>query len=640
MNIELPRKHLDLSSAIAEGDIRCLLMVLVHMTGDEKWLEPPYLPKRDIRLIPDPEAGVTREIQDEIRAAVLNLCANGTPKPVITDPGEELLLRMMRACLGENVAPEYAPLMREEMGFVAREARWTARPSDEKLADQHVLIVGAGVCAIALGVALGHLGIPYTIVEKNEELGGTWWINRYPGCGVDTPNHSYSYSFGSRNAWTRYFCQREELLGYLLKVVREYDIRQHVRLNTELVASRWDEGRRRWISTLKTARGEETFESTALVSAIGQLNDPLPARFEGDENFRGLKVHSALWSDDVNVEGKHVAVIGTGATSMQLVPAIAGRAASVTVYQRSAQWARPVKGYADPISEGARWLLAHLPFYVQWYRFNMFWRYGDGLLPFLRKDPAWPHPERAVNKGNDRHRQELTDFILSELQGRPDLIEKCVPTYPPYGKRILLDNNWFKTLTRPNVELVTDKIDHFAADGIVTADGTSRQHDVIVISTGFKVSEMAARLNITGRDGKNLKQAWRDDNPTAYLGLTVPDFPNLFLMLGPNSGPAHGGSVIFQSECQSRYISACLVDMIERDIAAIDVHPDAHDAYIRDVDAEHEQMIWTHPGMSTYYRNSSGRVFSAMPWRFVDYWKMTHDPDFTQYRKTKSRQDS
>jgi 4-hydroxyacetophenone monooxygenase len=636
MNIESPRRPLDLASAIAEADIRCLLMVLVHMTGDERWLEPPYLPKRDIRLIPDPEAGVPKEVQDEIRAAVVKLFAEGAPRPVIGDPGEELLLKMMRACLGENVTPEYAPLMREEMGFVSREARWTKQPSDEKLAEQHVLIVGAGVCAIALGVALGHLGIPYTIVEKNAELGGTWWINRYPGCGVDTPNHSYSYSFGSGNAWTRYFCQREELLDYLLKVADEYDIRKHLRVNTELTASRWDDRKRRWISTLKTGNGEETFESTALVSAIGQLNDPSRAHFKGEENFKGAILHSALWSDDVKLDGKHVAVIGTGATSMQLVPAIAGRVASVTVYQRSAQWARPVKGYADPISEGARWLLAHLPFYVQWYRFNMFWRYGDGLLPFLRKDPAWPHPERAVNKGNDRHRQELTDFILTELKDRPDLISKCVPTYPPYGKRILLDNNWFKTLTRDNVELVTDPIDHFDRDGIVTADGERRPADVIVVATGFKVTEMAARLNISGRDGKNLREAWANDNPTAFLGLTVPDFPNFFCMLGPNAGPAHGGSVIFQSECQSRYISACLVDMIEHDVAAIDVRPDVLDDYVRKVDAEHEGMIWTHPGMSTYYRNSSGRVFSAMPWRFVDYWRMTHDPDLGQYRLTKA----
>jgi 4-hydroxyacetophenone monooxygenase len=635
MNIELPRPH-DLASAIAEGDIRCLLMVLVHMTGEARWLEPPYLPKRDIRLIPDPEAGVPQDIQDEIRAAVVKLFAEGTPTPVITDPGDELLLRMMRACLGENVAPEYAPLMREEMGFVPREARWSKRPSDGKLAGQHVLIVGAGVCAIALAVALGHLGIPYTIVEKNAELGGTWWINRYPGCGVDTPNHSYSYSFGARNAWTRYFCQREELLGYLMKVADEYGIRKHLRLNTELTSSRWDEAKRRWISTLRTGDGEEIFESTALVSAIGQLNDPSRAHFKGEEEFIGTILHSALWSEDIDVSGKHVAVIGTGATSMQLVPAIADRVASVTVYQRTAQWARPVKGYSDDITAGAQWLLAHLPFYAKWYRFNMFWRYGDGLLPFLRKDPAWPHPERAVNKGNDRHRQELTDFILSELKDRPDLGEKCVPTYPPYGKRILLDNNWFKTLTKDNVALVTGAIDHFDRDGIVTADGVHRPADIIVIATGFKVTEMAARLDITGRDGKNLRDAWANDNPTAFLGLTVPDFPNLFCMLGPNSGPAHGGSVIFQSECQSRYISACLVEMIEHDVAAIDVRQEVLDDYVRKVDAEHEAMIWTHPGMSTYYRNRSGRVFSAMPWRFVDYWRMTHDPDFRQYRLTKA----
>jgi 4-hydroxyacetophenone monooxygenase len=636
MTIEMRRRTLDLASAIAEGDIRCLLMVLVHMTGNERWLEAPYRPGRDVRLIPDPDAGLPASIQREIRAAIVDLFKSGDPTPILTDPGNDLILKMMRACLGENVAPEYAALMREEMAFVPREVRWRKRPSDAALAQQHVLIVGAGVCAIALGVALGHLDIPYTIVEKNAELGGTWYINRYPGCGVDTPNHSYSYSFGSRHAWTRYFCQREELLDYLKKVAAEYGIRDHLRLNTRLTSSRWDEGKRRWISTLRTNDGEATFESTALVSAIGQLNDPSRAHFRGEEAFGGLILHSALWSDDIDVSDKRVAVIGTGATAMQLVPSIVDKVASVSVYQRSAQWARPVKGYCDPITDGAQWLLAHLPFYVKWYRFNMFWRYGDGLLPLLRKDPAWPHPERAVNKGNDRHRQELTDFILSELKHRPDLIAKCVPTYPPYGKRILLDNGWFRTLTKENVELVTDTIEHFASDGIVTADGTLRLADIIVIATGFKVTEMTARLNITGRRSKNLRETWAGDNPTAYLGLTVPDFPNLFCMLGPSSGPAHGGSVIFQSECQSRYISTCLVEMIECGLAAIDVRQDVHDDYIRKVDAEHEAMIWTHPGMTTYYRNKNGRVFSAMPWRFVDYWAMTHDPDFSQYRLTEA----
>jgi 4-hydroxyacetophenone monooxygenase len=633
MNIATTPNQFDLPSAIEQADIRVLLMVLVHMTGDMRWMEPPYTPRRDVRLIPDPRAGLPESIQAEIRETAVKIL-RGNPQPVITDPGNDLMQRMMSATLGEKVAPEYAPMIREEMGLVERDAKWTTRPPAEKLQDRHVLIVGAGVCAIALGVALNRLGIPYTIVDKEDEIGGTWYVNRYPGCGVDTPNHSYSYSFGPRNRWTRYFSQQQEILDYLKNIADQFGVREHVRLNTRLTSSRWDETTKRWISTLETPDGPQEVSSAILVSAIGQLNDPSMAHFKGAENFAGEIFHSARWPEGLDLKGKRVAVIGTGATAMQLVPNIADEVASVTVYQRTAQWSRPVAGYSDRISDGSQWLLAHVPYYAEWYRFNMFWRYGDGLLPFLRKDPNWPYPDRAVNAGNDRHREELTNFILSELEGRPDLIEKCVPTYPPYGKRILLDNNWFRTLCKPNVELVTENIDHITRDGIVTTDGKLHPADVIVVSTGFKVSEMTAKLNITGRGGKSLADAWANDNPTAYLGLTVPDFPNLFVMLGPNTGPAHGGSVIFQAECQSRYISACLVQMIERDIAAIDVHAEVKEAYVREVDAEHEQMIWTHPGMSTYYRNQGGRVFSAMPWRFVDYWAMTHDPDLQQYRLT------
>jgi 4-hydroxyacetophenone monooxygenase len=287
MNIELPRKKLDLSSAVAEGDIRVLLMVLVHMTGDERWLEPPYKPKRDVRLIPDPQAGVPPEIQAEIRAAVLKLFETESRSLSSPIPADELMLKMMRATLGEKRRAGICAIDARGNGLHSPGGALDQATIDEKLAQQHVLIVGAGVCAIALGVALGRLGIPYTIVEKNAELGGTWYVNRYPGCGVDTPNHSYSFSFGARNPWTRYFAQRQELLDYLKKVALEYDIRKHLRLNTELTSSRWDENKRRWISYVKTANGEETFESTTLVSAIGQLNDPSPAHFKGEEDFKG-----------------------------------------------------------------------------------------------------------------------------------------------------------------------------------------------------------------------------------------------------------------------------------------------------------------------------------------------------------------
>jgi 4-hydroxyacetophenone monooxygenase len=627
----------DLASAVAEGDIRCLLMVLVQTTGDLKWLEPPYTPKRDVRLIPDAEAGLPQDVQAEIRAEVVALFSQGVPSPAIPDPDDELLLRMMSVCLGERVAPEYVPLMREEMGFSPRHAHWTHLAPNTSLDDYHVLIVGAGVCAIALGVALNQVGAPYTIVEKNADIGGTWYVNRYPGCGVDTPNHSYSYSFSQGYDWTRYFSAREEIHAYLKKVASEQNVLPQIRLNTELLSSRWDEDEKCWLSVLKSPEGLQQFKSRVLVSAIGQLNDPLTAKFAGDEQFRGQIIHSADWPDGIDLEGKRVAVIGTGATAMQLVPSIADTVQSLTIYQRTPQWARPIKGYSEPIPAGARWLLKHVPRYAQWYRFNMFWRYGDGLLPTLRKDPEWPFPDRSVNRSNDRHREELTEFIRSELKDRPDLLEKCIPTYPPYGKRILLDNGWYRTLQKLNVELVTEQIRSFSEAGIVTADGVERSADIIVISTGFKVTEMAARLNIVGREGRDLRDAWAHDDPKAYLGMTVPHFPNFFCMMGPNTGPGHGGSIVFQSEAQSRYIVSSLVTMIEGRLISTEVKPGVFSEYVRRVDAEHEKLIWTHPGMTTYYRNGQGRVFSAMPWRFVDYWRMSHDFKLDEYLSTPER---
>jgi 4-hydroxyacetophenone monooxygenase len=464
-------------------------------------------------------------------------------------------------------------------------------------------------------------------------VGGTWFVNRYPGCGVDTPNHSYSYSFGPRFRWPRYFSKREDVQAYVTKVVDEFDIRSHIRFGTELKDSHWNKASNCWVSTLECAGKTEVVRTSLLVSAIGQLSDPSIPRIDGAGDYKGVKFHSSMWPDDLQVTGKKVAVVGTGATAMQLVPSIVDAAKSVVIYQRTPQWVRPIPGYAEPIGDGPQWLLEHVPFYAEWFRFNMFWRYGDGLLKFLKKDPEWHYPNRSINRVNDKHRQEMLDFIKSELGDRQDLVDKCVPTYPPYGKRILLDNDWYKTLKKSNVELVVEPIKEINKTGIKTLDGVQRDADVIVYSTGFKVSEMAARLNITGARGIRLADQWKDDNPTAYLGLIVPNFPNFFCMLGPGSGPAHGGSAVFQAECQARYISESVIKMALAKVDAIQVRVEVHDAFMKKFDAEHESLIWSHPGMSTYYRNSNGRVFSVLPWRFVDYWAMTHDPDLAEFDK-------
>jgi 4-hydroxyacetophenone monooxygenase len=625
----LPRAH-RLRTAVEDADLRCLLMVVFHLSGDRRWLAPPYRPERDVRLISPEDAGLPAEVQREVRAAAVRLLSRPDAPPAIEDPGDELILEMMHTCLGERVPPEYAPMMREEMGFTSRAIRWTeGRPA--AASQRRALIVGAGESGIVLGARLGQLGISYVIVERHERVGGTWWENRYPGCGVDTPNHAYSYSFGTRYPWSRYFAPRDQVHDYLERCADEFDVRRHIRFETTVTRADWDEDGGVWRVTLSGRDGEEIVPADFLVSAIGQFGLPKVPGIDGLETFEGPSFHSASWPQELDLRGKRVAIVGTGASAIQIAPSIVDDVASLTIYQRSPQWVRPIPRYHDAISDDAQCLLESVPFYAAWFRFLMLWRYGDGLLPLLEKDPDWPHPERSLNAHNDRHRQQMTDHILRELGDRTDLVEKCLPTYPPYGKRILLDTGWYRTIQKPTVALVTDPIDHVGRTGIVTADGRHRETDVLVLATGFEMAQMAARLNLRGRDGVALADVWAGENPTAHLGTTVSGFPNLFVMQGPNTGLGHGGSIIFHSECQARYATGLIVQMIERGIRAIDVREDVQREYVARVDARHERLVWTHPGMSTYYRNRFGRVISVSPWRLVDYWRMTHEPTLDEY---------
>ncbi len=623
--------------AVEAADLRVLVLCLFHLTGDERWLSERFAPRRDVRLVADPSAGFSEEVQAEIRAAAMEAIVNGDlRKPMVPNPDSELFQRMMSFCLGENVPEEYVPMMRDDLGFSEEDAVWPPA-ADAAPETVETLIVGAGVSGMCLAIKLDQLGIPYTIVEKNDDVGGTWLENRYPGCGVDTPNHFYSYSFAPNPGWRHYFSPREELFSYLTECADRFDLRSRIRFNTEVINADWDDDHSVWRVTVKThgedgaAAVSEELTARVFVSATGHFNQPMSARFEGDQHFQGRIVHTAGWPDDLDLADKRVAVIGTGASSVQLVPTIANDVAHVSVFQRTPQWVRPTENYTAAVDPDAQWLFEHLPFYGRWYRFAQFWRYGDGLLRFLRRDPEWPYPDRAMNRINDRHRAEMTTHIETQLSSRPELLKECVPDYPPFGKRILLDNNWYQTLRRPDVELVTASIERFDDHGIVTADGRHRPFDVIVLATGFTVTTLAARLNITGRNGRRLADDWADDNPTAYLGMTVPDFPNFFVMYGPNTNLGHGGSGMWVAETQARYISKCLTAMASDRLKTLSVKPERRREYTERIDAEHAELIWTHPGTSTYYRNPHGQVRSPMPFRMVDYWHLTRHVDLDDY---------
>jgi 4-hydroxyacetophenone monooxygenase len=619
-----------IAGSLVEADLRVLVMCLFHMTGDRKWLEPPYRPVRDVRLIADPDAGFDEAVCAEIRQAAEDWLSLERRTPAVDDPGADGFGELISIFLGEQVPAEYIALIRQDMGFEPNDVDW---PDGDASENQHdVIIVGAGVSGVCLAAKLRRLGIDYRVFEKNADVGGTWFENRYPGCGVDTPNHFYSYSFAPNSEWKHFFSPRDELQAYVEDCATAFGIRDRIDFDTAVTDASWDADSSRWNVTVRGPDGIERVESAAVfVSASGHFNQPTVAEFPGQDEFAGEIFHTARWPDDADLVGKRVGIIGTGASSMQVVPTIAGDVDSLTIFQRTAQWARPIPEYNLPVATESQWLFDNVPYYDRWYRFAQFWRYGDGLLRFLKKDPSWEHPDRSLNRINERHRLEMAGYIAEKLSDRPDLIEKCTPTYPPFGKRILIDNGWFDTLCEPHVELVTDGIDHFTPTGCVTADGVAHELDVMIMATGFTVTNLAARLNVTGRDGRRLADDWAHENPTAHLGITVPGFPNFFVMYGPNTNMGHGGSGIWLAETQTHYITKCIVEMADRGIQSVEVRPEVRQAYTERIDEMHEQLIWTHEGTRTYYRNQFGKVRSPMPFRLVDYWLMTREPDFDDF---------
>ncbi|RZT86664.1 4-hydroxyacetophenone monooxygenase [Pseudonocardia sediminis] len=628
----VPQRPIDterLTTAVESANLPTLAMVTFHLTGDERWLADPFRPTKAPGLSPHDGGGFDAATAAELRAAAVEAITawSGGAEPAVPEPRPELLRRMLSTAVAEEVPDEYERLMREDMGF-APDAEPVPVPAAEVEArDLRVVIVGAGVSGLIAGVRLQRAGVPFVILERQHDVGGVWLTNHYPGAGVDTPSYLYSFSFFSRD-WSTHFGKRDEMAGYIADMADHFDLRRHIEFGVEVSSAVWDEPTRRW--TVRA--GERQWSGTALVSAVGLFNRPVVPDLPGLDGFAGPAFHTTDWPDGLDLHGRRVAVVGTGASAMQVVPAIAGRPSQLTVFQRSPQWVAPNAEYFAPVGGDVHWLMHHVPYYHPWYRFRLAWVFNDRVHPSLRTDPEWEHPERSLNAVNDGHRRYFTRYLESELDGRPDLVEKCTPAYPPFGKRMLLDNGWFATLRRDDVELVTDAVARVTPTGVVTEAGEHYDADVLVLSTGFDAQNFLPGVEIRGRDGLDLHDVWGADDATAHLGITVPGFPNLFLMYGPNTNAGAGGSFIFVAEAQARYIVDLVARMGRERIGAVDVRPEVHDRWVDDVDAAHERMVWTHPGMTTYYRNPAGRVVANSPYRVVDYWAMTHDADLADFR--------
>ncbi len=631
---EVVRDEATLRAALAEADIAPLLMVLVQLTGDTTILDEvaPYIEGAWSFQEAVPET-LKQKVRDRLVSALRDYAETGRALP--PPPSSAMLQRMMSAGVGQAVPDEYIPLLIEEMRFGnedTRAVRWRRNPETLPIDGFRVAVIGAGLAGICAGVRLKELGIPFVILEKNDNVGGTWWENIYPGCAVDTPNHFFSYSFHTNPRWTRHFSRRDEILAYIEEVVDTHDLRAHIRFGVEVTEAEFDEAAASWRLTMRRRDGSvEKLEANALITAVGQLNRPAMPDIHGLSRFQGPLFHTARWDSSIQLAGKRVAVIGTGASAMQTAPSIAPEVARLSIFQRTPHWAMNNPNYHKQVNSGTLWVLQNIPFYAQWMRFQLFWASSDGFHATLQADPNWPLADRSLNEANHKMREMIVDYVRQELDGDEELLAKVIPSYPPYGKRMLRDNYWYRMLKRPNVELVTEDIKEITENAIVTSDGTVREVDIIIMATGFHASKMLWPIDIRGTGGRTIRDVWGEDDPRAYLGITVPGFPNLFVTYGPNTNLAHGGSIIFHHECQVRYILQALREMVEEGIGRLEVRQDVHDAYNRLVDEKCRAMVWSHPGVTSWYKNKRNRVTVTSPWRLLDYWNLTRTFAVTDY---------
>ena len=460
-----------------------------------------------------------------------------------------------------------------------------------------IAIVGAGFSGLGMAIRLRREGVEdFVVLERGAKVGGTWWFNTYPGCGCDVPSHLYSFSFAPNPDWRRTYSRQPEIEGYLQRVAEDFGAASHVRLGTTVTGAEWDDGAGRW--SVETSRG--TVSARVLISAAGALSDPKVPALEGLERFEGRTFHSARWDHGYDVAGKRIAVVGTGASAIQFVPAIAPAVAQLHVFQRTAPWVLPHSDRA--ISSRERRLYRRFPLLQRLVRGGVYSARELLVLGFVKE----PKLMKAVERLARAHmRRQVPDR---------ELRAKVEPGYTIGCKRILPSNHWYPALGRDNVELVTDAIAELREQSVVTADGTEREVDAIVFGTGFNVVDMPVARWIRGREGRTLDECWRG-SPRAHLGATVAGFPNLYLLLGPNTGLGHS-SMIYMIESQVDYVLEALRETERRGAAVAEVRPEVVERYNEALDERMQRTVWT-TGCSSWYLDDTGRNGTLWPdWTF------------------------
>jgi cation diffusion facilitator CzcD-associated flavoprotein CzcO len=463
-----------------------------------------------------------------------------------------------------------------------------------------VAIIGSGFAGLGMAIRLKQAGLDdFAVFERGEDVGGTWWFNSYPGCQCDVPSHLYSFSFALNPDWSRTYSKQAEIQAYLRDCAERFDVMGHIRFSTDVSAGEWDDELQRW--RLQTTGGEVL--ARVVVAGFGPLSEPKTPDLPGLDRFKGATFHTAQWNHDVDLHDKRVAVLGTGASAIQVAPQLQPLVEQLHVFQRTPPWVVPHRD--RPVTALERRLYRAVPALQRWVRGNVY-AMRELLVPGLAFNPKLQRPI-----------QRLAEAHIAKQVPDPELRARVTPDYTIGCKRILPSNDWYPALGQPNVELVTSGIREVREDGIVTGDGQEVALDAIIFATGFHVTDIPMAPAVRGRDGQSLADVWQG-SPQAFRGTTVSGFPNAFIMLGPNTGLGHN-SVVYMIESQINYVMDALRLMRERGIESVDVRPEVQDAFNERMQARMARSVWNTGGCSSWYLDANGRNSTIWPdftWRY------------------------
>ena len=543
---------------------------------------------------------------------------------------EELLVRSLALSAGVEIPQHEREIWLEEAAFDpwVRGITWPSPPTAAQIAGFTVGIIGTGLSGLNAAAQLKRAGIDFVVLEKNPEVGGTWFENQYPGARVDTPSRGYTHTFGVNYAYPYAYCPRDENLKYMQWVTDSLGLREHIAFDTEATSIVWDEAAALWEITARGPSGVRCWRINAVISCVGFLSRPSFPEIAGAGSFDGIACHTAQWPVGLDLAGRRVAVIGSGASGYQTVPEIAKVAEHTVLFQRNPSWCFEDPSYVKALPPQATWLDRNFPFYVNFARFRLSSQLApDSVRLGLAVDPDFADPH-AVSAANKAVRDKCVAFVRRKLASRPELIEKMIPHAPPMSSRPIrvdADDSVFDALARDDLTLISDRIEKITPAGIV-ACGVEYPFDVIVFATGFKANEYLWPMEVRGRGGIRVEDLWAKDGARAYLGAMLPGFPNLFMSYGPNTNNFGGFQVIDLLEIVTRFALQCIAGLITSDKRSVEVTSEAYWRFNDELDREEKKMVYMDRRARNYYQTGSGRSSVNGPIDIRRMWRWLRDP--------------